>query len=157
MVEFFNRKNGVFWIAFICGFYPMVFYCSNNFYAVNSLEHLGYFILFFIGLSVICFCLIELFFTVKKGLRKYRPHVLFVSVIMVTATLMSWAIKLRMQKKILVVILLVSVLLSLKFHDKYRKLAILIGFMALLPFLNCFLKIYEVNKNMPWGGTCSRY
>jgi Sulfatase len=150
MFDFFDRKNGVFWIALICGFYPLVFYISNNFYAVNSFGHLGYFILFFIGLSLAGFALIELFFTVKKDLRKYRSYALFISVIMITATLMSYAIKLRLQKKILAGIFVVSVLLSIKFHDRFRKLAILILIMAVLPFLNSFLKIYELNKNMPW-------
>ncbi|MCZ6595138.1 MAG: sulfatase-like hydrolase/transferase [Bacteroidetes bacterium] len=150
MIDFFDRKNGVFWIALICGFYPLVFYYSNNFYAVNSFGHLGYFILFFIGLSLAGFALIELFFTVKKDLRKYRPHTLFIAVLMITATLMSYAIKLRLQKKLLVVIFVVSILLSIKFHDRFRKLAILILIMAVLPFFNCFLKIYELNKNMPW-------
>jgi len=150
MIDFFDRKNGVFWIAFVCGFYPLVFYCSNNFYAVNSFGHFGYFILFFIGLSLIGFALIELFFTVKKDLRKYRPHALFIAIIMITATLMSYAIKLRLQKKVLAVILVVSILLSIKFHDRFRKLAILIFIMAVLPFFNCFLKIYELNKDMPW-------
>ena len=70
MFDFFDRKNGVFWIAFVCGFYPLVFYCSNNFYAVNSLAHFGYFILFFIGLSLAGFALIELFFYDKKGPSK---------------------------------------------------------------------------------------
>ncbi len=150
MIDFFDRKNGVFWIALICGFYPLVFYYSNNFYAVNSFGHLGYFILFFIGLSLAGFILIELFFTVKKELRKYRPHTLFIAVLMITATLMSYAVKLRLQKKLLVVIFVVSILLSIKFHDRFRKLAILILIMAVLPFFNCFLKIYELNKNMPW-------
>jgi len=63
---------------------------------------------------------------------------------------MSYAIKLRLQKKLLVVIFVVSILLSIKFHDRFRKLAILILIMAVLPFFNCFLKIYELNKNMPW-------
>jgi len=85
----------------------LVFYCSNNFYAVNSFGHLGYFILFFIGLSLAGFMLIELFFTIKKDLRKYRPHALFIAVIMITASLMSYAIKLRLQKKLLLGILVV--------------------------------------------------
>lgn len=63
---------------------------------------------------------------------------------------MSYAIKLRLQKKLLVGILVVSILLSIKFHDRFRKLAILILIMAVLPFFNCFLKIYELSKNMPW-------
>ncbi len=150
MIEFFNKKKGLFWIAFICGFYPLVFYVSNNFYAVNSWGHLGYFILFFIGLSMAAFVLLELFFGAFKNLRKFRPQALFISVVMVTAMLMSWAIRLRLQKKVLAVILLASVLLSIKFHDRYRKVAILIGFMALLPFLNCFLKLYEQSKDMPF-------
>lgn len=150
MIEFFSRKKGLFWIAFICGFYPLVFYCSNNFYAVNSFGHLAYFTAFFIGLSLASFGLLEVFFAVFKNLRKFRPHAIFISVIMVTAMFMSYAIKLRLQKKVLLVILVVSVLLSLKLHDRFRKIAILIGVMALLPFLNCFLKLYQQNKNAPW-------
>jgi len=63
---------------------------------------------------------------------------------------MSFAIKFRLQKKILLAILVVTVLLSLKLHDRFRKLAILIGVMALLPFLTIFLKLYQQNKSVPW-------
>lgn len=150
MIEFFNRKNGIFWIAFICGFYPLVFYVSNNFYMVNSPGHWGYFILFFIGLSLLGFLALEAFFGIFKNVRKYREHGLFIMVIMVTATLMSYAMKLRLMKKILGVILIVSVLLSIKLHDRYRKLAVLIFIMSILPFLNIFLKVYEQNKEMPF-------
>lgn len=150
MIEFFSRKRGLFWIAFICGFYPMVFYGSNNFYAVNSLGHFTYFAAFFIGFSLVAFGLLEVFFGVVKKLRKFRPHAIFISVIMVTATLMSYAIRLRLQKKVLLAILVVSILLSLKLHDRFKKLAILIGIMALLPFLNIFLKLYQQNKTAPW-------
>ncbi|MEM7185190.1 MAG: sulfatase-like hydrolase/transferase [Bacteroidota bacterium] len=150
MIEFFNKKKGLFWIAFICGFYPLVFYVSNNFYAVNSWGHMAYFALFFIGLSVLYFALVEAFFMLKKDWKKHRTKVLFVSVVMVTATLMSWAIRLRLQKKMLLGILIVTGLLALKFHEKYRRIAVLIAIMAVLPFLNIFVKIYEQNKNMPW-------
>lgn len=150
MIDFLNRKNGVFWVALICGIYPMLFYVSNNFYAVNSWQHIGYFLLFFVGSSLICFALVELIFSVKKDWRTYRPHALFVSVVMVTATLMSYAIKLRLMKKILAVIFVVSLLLSIKLHDKFRKVALLIAIMAVLPFLNTMLKVYEQNKPMPW-------
>ena len=150
MIEFFSRKKGLFWIAFICGFYPLVFYCSNNFYAVNSFGHLAYFTAFFIGLSVAAFGLLEVFFAVFKKLQKFRLHAIFISVIMVTAMFMSYAIKLRLQKKVLLVILVVSILLSLKLRDRFRKIAILIGVMALLPFLNIFLKLYQQNKTAPW-------
>ena len=150
MIEFFSRKKGLFWIAFICGFYPLIFYVSNNFYAVNSWGHLAYFTAFFIGLSVAYFGLLELFFTVFKKLEKFRLHAVFISVIMVTAMLMSYAIRMRLQKKVLLGVLLVSVLLSLKLRDRYRKIAILIGVMAILPVCNTFLKLYQQNKSAPW-------
>jgi len=150
MIEFFNKKKGLFWIAFICGFYPMVFYCSNNFYALNSWEHIGYFALFFIGLSLVYFFSLEVFFKVFKQFQKYRTHAIFISVVMVTACLMSWAIRFRMQKKLLLAILVVTALLSLKLHDRFRKIAILIGVMALLPVLTICLKLYQNAKSVPW-------
>ena len=36
------------WIGFICGLYPFLFYVSNNFYATNSWENWGFYLLFFI-------------------------------------------------------------------------------------------------------------
>jgi len=150
MIEFFSRKKGLFWVAFICGFYPMVFYCSNNFYGLNSWGHIAYFTAFFIGLSVAYFALLEVFFVVFKKFQKYRTHAILISVVMVTASFMSFAIKFRMQKKILLAILVITALLSLKLHDRFRKIAILIGVMALLPFLTIFLKLYQQSKSVPW-------
>ncbi|MEL6811471.1 MAG: sulfatase-like hydrolase/transferase [Bacteroidota bacterium] len=149
-MDSFNKRKEIFWIAFVCGFYPLVFYCANNFYAVNSWGHIGYFTLFFIGLSFLGFGALELFFRIKKDWSRFRPQATFVTIVMVTATLMSYAMKLRLQKKILLGILVLSVLLSIKFSDRYKKVVLLIFIMALLPFGTIFLKVYEQQKDMSW-------
>jgi uncharacterized membrane protein len=72
----------------ICGFYPLVFYFSNNFSAINSWEHLGFFLLFFIGIPIVVFTLASLAFKYSETLSKYKTHILFVLIIIIVATLM---------------------------------------------------------------------
>lgn len=137
-------------VGLICGFYPLVFYFSNNFSAINSWEHLGFFLLFFIGIPVAVFSVASLLFKYSKPLLKYKPHILFVLIIMTVATLMSQAMYLSIKKKMLLGLLIISVLAAWKLHDHFKKLLVIILLMSILPTLDCIVKIVEHERKMEW-------
>ena len=98
-----HSKNPVL-LGLICGIYPFLFYYSNNYSSINSGEHLRFFILVFLGIPVIVFTTSHFFFKMFPQFKKYEDKVRFILIIMVTACLMSQAIKLKMMKKVLAVI-----------------------------------------------------
>lgn len=138
-------------IGLICGFYPLVFYFSNNFSAINTWEHLGFFTLFFVGIPVAIFSALFFVFKFSKTFSKYKFHILFVLIIMVVATLMSHAMFLTLKKKILLGLLIVSIIAAWKMHKEYRKLLMLILVMSVIPTAKCAIHIYEHQKAMDWA------
>lgn len=138
-------------VGLICGYYPLVFYFSNNFSAINTWEHLGYFMLFFIGIPIAVFTFLFLVFKLSKTLRVYRPHILFVMIIMTVATLMSHAMYLTLKKKILLGLLVLAVIAAWKFSAQYRKLLILVLVMSIMPTVQCTIHIFEHEKKMEWA------
>lgn len=135
----------------ICGFYPLVFYFSNNFSAINSWEHLGFFLLFFIGTPIVIFTIASLLFKYYKTLSKYKPNIIFVLIIMTVATFMSQAMFLTIKKKILLGLLIISVFAAWKLHSHFKKLLVIILLMSILPTINCIIKIVEHEQKMEWA------
>lgn len=149
--KYFKENFNPLLTGLICGFYPFVFYYSNNFSAINSWEHLAFFLLFFIGLPIVIFSIASLVFKYSGTLSKYKPQILFVLIIMTVATLMSQAMYLTIKKKMLLGLLIISVLAAWKFHKHYPKLLVLILLMTILPTVNCAIKIVEHQRNMEWA------
>ncbi len=148
--KYFKENFNPLLTGLICGFYPLVFYFSNNFSAINSWEHLGFFLLFFIGIPIAVFSIASLIFKFSDALSKYKPHVLFVLIIMTVATLMSQAMYLTIKKKLLLGLLIVSVLAAWKLHAHFKKLLVIILLMSILPTVNCVVKIVEHEQKMEW-------
>lgn len=134
----------------ICGFYPLVFFYSNNFAEVNSWGHLGYFFLFFIGIPIVIFSAFSLLSRVIKPLQTYKWEVLFVLIVMTVATLMSQAMYLTLKKKILLGILVLACLAAWKFKEHTRKLLILILLMSVIPVVKCAMHIIDHQRGMEW-------
>ncbi|MDC8001647.1 hypothetical protein POV26_11410 [Aequorivita todarodis] len=148
--KYFKESLNPLLTGLIVGFYPLVFYFSNNFSAINSWEHLGFFLLFFIGIPIAVFSLASLAFKYSEPLSKYKPHILFVLIIMTVATLMSQAMYLTIKKKMLLGLLIISVLAAWKLHAHFKKLLIIILLMSILPTVNCVIKIVEHEQKMEW-------
>ena len=134
----------------ICGFYPLVFYYSNNFSAINTWEHLGFFTLFFMGIPIAVFVIASLVFHYSDTLSKYGMQILFVLIIMTVATLMSQAMYLTIKKKMLLGLLVISILVAWKLHAHFKKLLVIILLMSILPTMNCIIKIIEHQQKMEW-------
>lgn len=148
--KYFKENFNPLLTGLICGFYPLVFYFSNNFSAINSWEHLGFFLLFFIGIPIVFFSIASFVFKFSDALLKYKTHILFVLIIMIVATLMSQAMYLTIKKKMLLGLLIISILAAWKLHAHYRKLLVIVLLMSILPTLNCAIKIVEHEQKMEW-------
>src|SRR5690606_32449516 len=139
--KYFKENFNPLLTGLIVGFYPLVFYFSNNFSAINSWEHLGFFLFFFIGIPIVVFTIASLAFKYSESLSKYKPHILFVLIIMIVATLMSQAMYLTIKKKMLLGLLIISILAAWKLHSHFKKLLVIILLMSILPTVNCAIKI----------------
>ena len=137
-------------VGLVCGFYPLVFYCSNNFWAVNSWQHLGYFLLFFIGIPILVFLALSAVFRMSKTVSRYKLQLVFVTIVMTVGTLMSWAMHLQMKKRILLVLFVISIFAAWKLYRHYKKLLVLILLMSAIPTVNCAIKIVEQQQSQEW-------
>ncbi len=137
-------------IGFIVGFYPFIYYYSENFYAKNSLEHLLFFSLFFIGSSLVIFLLANFMFNKVSVLKPYKKHMYFVLIIMMVGAGLSQAIYLKLMKKFLVIMLLAVCALSIKLYKDYKKLVVLIIVMSIIPLANTLISFYDSLKPLSW-------
>ncbi len=138
-----NDSDNPFFLGFICGFFSLVFYFSNNFFAINSLKHLTFIGSLFLGIPILYFVLLQLFFKYNPKFLKYKKHVLFVSLIFCCAVLLTYVMFLIIKKKILLCILIVSILLSLKLFREYKKVVVLIIVMTIIPMFKVFNHLIE--------------
>lgn len=132
-----NSKDYPLLVGFMSGFYPLVFYYSNNYEYINSFKHLLFFVFLFlivpaIGTSV----LYKIFDSIPK-LNPYKKHVLFVVIIEVTALFLSQAYYLTIKKKLLLLLLIIVIFLSLRFYGFYKRIVVFILFLSLMPFVKC--------------------
>jgi len=140
-----------FLIGIICGIYPLLFYYSNNFSAINTWEHFGFFTLFFIGLPTGVFLLLKILLNFFPKTESFRNPILFVCIVMSVAVLMSFAMYLMLKKKVLVLVFVISIILAWKLGNQYKKLLILVLIMSLIPLGKNIVHIYEHQKPMPWA------
>lgn len=141
-----SDRNVPLLVGFISGFYPFLFFYSNNYPSVNSWSHLVVFSLIYIGIPIIITLVSYYFFGKIKRLKTYRKHLLFVLLIFLTSLFMSQAVYMTLKKKILLGILVVVCAASIKMYSHYKKLIVIIGIMALMPLSKCLISIYEGTK-----------
>lgn len=132
-----NPKDYPLLVGFFSGFYPMVFYYSNNFESIDSLPHLAFFSLFFLVIPTLATYFLYQLFSYFNKLKPYRKQLLFVIIIEVTAVFMSQVYYLTIKKKLLLLLLIFLVFLSFKFYDAYKKIIVFILLLSLIPFVKC--------------------
>lgn len=145
-----NQKFYPVLTGIICGFYPLVFYFSNNFSAINTWEHLGYFTLFFMAIPIAVFLTAAWLFELSETIKRYKPQIIFVLIVMTVAALMSQAMYLMLKKKMLLALLVITVLAAWKLYAHYKKLLIFILLMSVIPTVNCAINIVEHQSKMEW-------
>ncbi|MBV1923316.1 MAG: hypothetical protein KUG68_04720, partial [Flavobacteriaceae bacterium] len=63
LADYYTKESdNPLFLGLVCGFYPLVFYFSNNFFGINSFKHVLYFGSLFIAIPILYFLLLSLFF-----------------------------------------------------------------------------------------------
>jgi len=124
-------------VGFLSGFYPMVFYYSNNYEFANSYQHLIFFSFLFLIIPMAGTFILYKIFNHSSKLNFYKKHLLFVIIIEITAIFLSQVYFLTIKKKLLFLLLLITILLSLKFYKSYKKVLVFVMFLAFIPFVKC--------------------
>lgn len=145
-----NRPFNPLIVGVICGIYPLLFYYSNNFSAINSWEHLGYFCGFFLGIPVLFFLILKLALRLVPRFKSYQNQILIVSVSIILAALTSWSMYLMVKKKIVLIGLVIGIFLAWRVANRFNKLLILILIMSVIPLFKNLIHIYEHQKKMEW-------
>lgn len=152
IIFFNNSKDYPFLVGFFSGFYPLVFFYSNNYESINSLKHFIFFVFLFLLLpSIVAFVLYKVFSNFKNT-KPFKKHLLFVFIIEVTAIFMSQVYYITIKKKMLLLLFIFIVLLSIKIYDSYKKVVFFIMLLSILPFLKC-LYIFgykQINDTQKW-------
>lgn len=99
---------------------------------------------------MVFFSIMGLIFKKIEIPEKRKNQILFVLIIMITAVLLSQAASLKMEKKILLGVLIVSSGLALKFYSHRKKIPILILIMSVIPAGKCFIKLVESGIQKEW-------
>jgi len=145
-----NDKDYPVITALVAGIYPLLFYYSNNYPAIDSAGHLLVFSLFSIVLPLIITLLSFFLFIRISILKAYKSHLLFALLITITSSLLILAVTLIFKKKLTVTIFIIAGILSVKFYKYYKHLIIIICIMAILPFVKCMVSFYEDIRGIGW-------
>lgn len=147
-----NGKDYPLLVGFLSGFYPLVFYYSNNYESINSFQHLLFFVLIFLLIpSAGTYFLYNVFCHFEK-LKPYKKHLLFVLVIEITALFLSQVYYLTLKKKALLLLLIFVVFLSFKLYNSYKKILIFIVLLSIMPFSKCLCIVFykQLNDTLAW-------
>ena len=140
------------WIAAIAaGLYPMIFYFSANFPLVNSWAHVGYFLAMFIFMPVIVMVLAKLLggLVIPKWKHLIVPFLnVFFFLFLLKVCLYA-----GVQKKMILVIIMIAGLAAFFLHKHLSKLVVLqfllaiLGMTSLIPYL-----AKAKDHGMVWSG-----
>lgn len=139
-----NSKDYPLLVGFIAGFYPIVFYCSNNYESVNSYQHLLFFSFLFLLVPAISTYVLYKILNYFPKLRPYKRHLLFVLVIEIMAIFLSQVYFFTIKKKLLLGLLIILCFLSLKAYKYYKKALLFVVLLSVIPFSKCiYIIIYK--------------
>jgi hypothetical protein len=147
-----NTKDYPLLVGFVSGFYPMVFYYSNNFESKNSCHQLLFFSFLFLLIPTFGTYLLYVIFNYFPKLNSYKKHLLFVLIIELTGIYFSQVYFLSIKKKILLLVLILAIYLSIRLYDSYKKILVFICFLSIIPFFQCvYIVLYkQFNDTLSW-------
>lgn len=136
--------------AVAAGLYPVFFYFNNNFTLVNSWEHLGYFTLVFLVIPIIVFIAANKLagLTVFTKWQKYVLPFLNMFVFLFLLKLCLYA---GLQKKLILVIIVIAGLFAWFLHRHLKKVMVLQFVLAAIVFFNLVpTVIKQLNQSDDW-------
>lgn len=139
-----NSKDYPLLVGFMAGFYPLVFFYSNNYESINSFKHLLFFILVFLIMPAIGTYVFYKIFNFSPKLNHYKKQFLFIVIIEVTAIFLSQVYYLTIKKKLLLALLIVLCVLSFKAYKHYKKVLLFVVILSVIPFFKCiYIFVYK--------------
>jgi hypothetical protein len=136
--------------AIAAGTYPIFFYFTNNYSLINTWEHVAYFAFMFICVPAALFYLLNLLFRLKT-FEKIRRYVLPFLNIFVFLFLLKVCLYAGLQKKLIVLIFVVSVVFTIFLYKHLQKVIILQLLLAVIGLLSVIPKIYgQLNYSSEW-------
>ena len=137
-------------MALVAGIYPLLFYYSNNYPAINSATHLLVFTIASVIVPLIITLIGYAVFRAVPKLRPYISHLLFALLITIVVTLLSVFIVLELKKKMCLLVFFAAALISLKLHNYYKHLILVVCAMAIMPLCKCAVSLYEDITGSGW-------
>lgn len=146
------KEDSPFLAAFICGVTPLLFYYSNNYWAVNSWSHLAVFSSVCLGVSFVIFTLFYFGFKTNKRLSQYTDHVIFFLVLAAILVFLSHTFFVTFKRRLVLVAVLVGFyfLVPFKPREFYKKLIVLVFIFSSISFLKVLILLYEDIKPDYW-------
>ncbi len=135
-------------VGFISGFYPFVFYYSNNFEMVNSWQHFLFFSFSFLLAPALLIKVLYGFFEKINWLNNFKKHFLFVCIIALTSVYLCFAYYQGFRRIILFGIFLLAIILSTKLYKEYKKIVVFVALLAIIPSFSLgFILLKHLNPN----------
>jgi hypothetical protein len=137
-------------IALGVGLYPLFFYYSRNFGMINSWEQFGFFLLLFTVFPIGFFSILK-WFTIQTFAAKWGKYLLPFFSIFLFLFYIKIILYADIQRKIILVIFIVAVLLAFFLHKYFKKwiqiqlVLAVIGLIGLVPMLMKYL-----NYSIDW-------
>jgi hypothetical protein len=130
--------------ALAAGLYPILFYFTNNFSLVNSWEHVGYFVFFFLILPIAGFWLASRLANrlISDNLKKYLLPFLNVLVFLFLMGICHYG---GIQKKISFVFVPLAALIAFFFYTHFKKIVVFQFILAIIGVLT----LLNAVKNQP--------
>lgn len=147
-----SEKDTPLLVAFICGLTPMLFYYSNNYWAVNSWSHVLFFSVCFMGASFLIYLPLYVGFRANDSLKVYTKQVLFLLLLCFVFVFLIHTFFLTPKKRIALFIGLVVLgfLLRSKPRKHYKKIIVFLFVFSSLSLFRIGVHIYEDIKPDYW-------
>lgn len=145
-----SKKSFPLLTGLAAGLYPILFYYSNNFSLINSWGHLRYFVIMFLVLPVSGIFLLH---TLTKGPKfdRYRKYLLPFLNLFIFLFLMKVCLYGGLQKKMIVLIVVVSAAFAYFLYKHYKKVVVfqlLLALIGIYTFTNTMIS--QLNFSEEW-------
>ena len=137
-----NNKKYPLLLAIASGLPPMLHYYNRNFWQVNSLNQLTYFIILFIGLPIIVMLLANYVFKWLKRISKFHTTALLCLNVFFFGQLTLFS-TIGLGKKRALLICFLAVIISFLFKKYYKKIVVFQLLLALILFIDFMPHLFD--------------
>ena len=147
-----NKKDAPFFAGLVLGLTPLLFYYSNNYWQVNSWQHVVFFFLTVVGFFCILFLMVYYVFNKFDKLRPYRKHALFWLTLIIVCLFLTHTFVITLKRKIALLVLLVILGYIMPFEPRkhYKKLLVLLSVFSVMSLGKVMVLLYEDLKPDTW-------